>query len=139
MSRSKITAALVSVIALSAATVALAAPKSPTITVTDGTGLSSTSLTSGFSSHFTASGCGFRANDQNYYLVILGPGLYTSQLTTWVDRFSVGSDGCGTGSPSWSGSGLTGTFDVYVARSASGNPSSAQPSSNIVSIYISSP
>jgi hypothetical protein len=71
--------------------------------------------------------------------VIRGPGLYTSQLTTWVDRFSVGSDGCGTGSPSWSGSGLTGTFDVYVARSASANPSSAQPSSNIVSIYISSP
>ena len=72
-----------------------------TITVTDnGSGLaaSSTSPTS-FSSHFTASGCGFRANDSNYELVVRGPGLYTSSLTYWVDAFRVGSNGCGRPRP----------------------------------------
>jgi hypothetical protein len=93
----------------------------------------------GMSSHFTASGCGFRAGDDSYYLVVRGPGLYTSSLTFWVDHFPVGSNGCGSASPSWSGSGVTGNFDVYVVRSPSGNPWQAQPASNTVTVYISSP
>jgi hypothetical protein len=104
--------------------------------VSDGT---TAAASAGMSSHFSASGCGFRANDDNYYLVVRGPGLYTSSLTYWVDHFPADSNGCGSASPSWSGSGVTGNFDVYVVRSASGNPWQAQPASNVVTIYISSP
>jgi hypothetical protein len=91
------------------------------------------------SSNFTAAGCGFRASDESYYLVVRGPGLYTSGLTYWVDHFPVGSDGCGAASPTWSGSGVAGDFDVYVVRSASNNPWQAQPASNVVTIYIATP
>jgi hypothetical protein len=107
-----------------------------TLSVTDST---SGATSAGMSSHFTASGCGYRANDGSYYLVVRGPGLYTSNLTTWVDHFPVASNGCGSASPSWSGSGVPGNFDVYVVRSPSGNPWQAQPASNVVTIYISSP
>jgi hypothetical protein len=106
-----------------------------TISVNDGTTAASSA---GISSHFTASGCGFRANDDSYYLVVRGPGLYTSSLTYWVDHFPVGSNGCGSASPSWSSSGVTGSFDVYVVRSPSGDPWQAQPASNVVPVYISS-
>src|SRR5437879_12219307 len=102
--RIKLSGGLVIILALAVTSVALAATKSPTITVTDNsTGLaaSSTSPTS-FSSHFTASGCGFRANDNSYYLVVRGPGLYTSGLTTWANQFPVGADGCGSASPNLS-------------------------------------
>jgi hypothetical protein len=91
------------------------------------------------SSHFTASGCGFKANDSGYELVVRGPGQFTSSLTYWVDAFPVGSSGCGSASPTWSGSGVTGYFDVYVVHSPSGNATQAQPTSNVVTIYISSP
>ena len=107
-----------------------------TISVSDST---AAAAAGGMTSHFTASGCGFRANDDNYYLVVRGPGLYTSSLTSWVDHFPVASNGCGSASPSWSGSGVTGNFDVYVVRSTSGNPWQAQPASNMLTVYISSP
>jgi hypothetical protein len=138
--RIKLGASVVAVLALAVTGVALGAPKSPTITVTDNSSLGATSTTSasGFSSHFTASGCGFRANDSNYELVVRGPGLYTSGLTYWVDAFPVGSGGCGSASPSWAGAGVTGNFDVYVVHSPSGNVAQAQPVSNVVSLYISS-
>src|SRR4051794_1781021 len=80
-----------------------------TISVTDST---TAAASAGMTSHFTASGCGFRANDDNYYLVVRGPGLYTSSLTYWTDHFPVGANGCGSASPTWSGSGVTGNFDV---------------------------
>jgi hypothetical protein len=121
------------------AAIAFAAHSNPTITVTDGTGLSATSASTGMSSHFTASGCGFRANDASDYLVIHGPGVDTTSLTYWVDHFPVGADGCGSVSPSWSGSGVTGNFDVFVVRSPSGNPWQAQPISNVVTVNITSP
>jgi hypothetical protein len=136
--RIKLSGGLVAILALAVTSVALAATKSPTITVTDNsTGLAATSTIS-FSSHFTASGCGFRANDNGYYLVVRGPGLYTSGLTTWANQFPVGADGCGSASPNWSSSGVTGNFDVYVVRSPSGNPWSAQPTSNVVTVSITS-
>jgi hypothetical protein len=138
LTKVKLAAILGTILALVAASIALAAPKSPTISVSDSSGLAA-SGTTGMSSHFTASGCGFRANDDSDYLVVRGPGLYTSGLTTWADHFPVGADGCGAASPSWSGSGVTGYFDVYVVRSPSGNPWSAQAISNTVTIYISSP
>jgi hypothetical protein len=118
-----------------ATTVAFANAKPlATISVSDSTLAASSA---GMSSHFTASGCGFRANDNSYYLVVRGPGLNTSSLTYWVDHFPVGSDGCGSASPSWSDSGVTGNFDVYVVRSPSANPWQAQPVSNTVTVYIS--
>jgi hypothetical protein len=107
-----------------------------TITVSDST---AAATSSGMTSHFTATGCGFRASDDSYYLVVRGPGLYTSSLTYWVDHFPVGSNGCGSATPSWAGSGVTGNFDVYVVKSPSGNPWQAQPASNVLTIYISSP
>jgi hypothetical protein len=130
----------VTILALAVTSVALAAPKSPTITVTDNSSLAatSTSSASGFSSDFTAAGCGFKTNDSNYELVVRGPGLYTSALTYWVDAFPVGSNGCGSASPSWGGSGVTGKFDVYVVHAPSGNIAQAQPVSNVVSVFISS-
>src|SRR5436190_6187637 len=106
------------------------------ISVTDST---TAAASAGMTSHFTASGCGFRANDDNYYLVVRGPGLYTTSLTYWTDHFPVGANGCGSASPTWSGSGVTGSFDVYVVRSTSGNPWQAQPASNTLSVYISTP
>jgi hypothetical protein len=137
--RVKFAGAAATILALVVASVALAAPQSATISVTDSTsGLAAAGMSS-FTSHFTAAGCGFRANDSNDYLVIRGPGLYTSGLTTSADHFPVDGNGCGSASPSWSGSGVTGWFDVYVVRSPSGNPWSAQPISNTVTIYISSP
>ena len=107
-----------------------------TISVSDST---TAAASAGMSSHFTATGCGFRANDVSHYLVVRGPGLYTTNLTYWVDHFPVDSNGCGSASPSWSGSGVTGNFDVYVVRSPSGNPWQAQPASNVVTTYIASP
>jgi hypothetical protein len=106
-----------------------------TISVNDGTTAASSA---GISSHFTASGCGFKANDPNYELVVRGPGQFTGSLTYWVDAFPVDSNGCGSASPTWSGSGVTGNFDVYVVHSPSGNAAQAQPASNVVTIYISS-
>jgi hypothetical protein len=130
---------IVTVLGLTGA-VAFGSQKTATITVTDNSsGLSAPTTTSGFSSHFTASGCGFKANDSNYELVVRGPGQFTSSLTYWVDAFPVGLNGCGRASPSWSGSGMTGYFDVYVVRSPSGNATQAQPASNVVTIYISNP
>jgi hypothetical protein len=87
-------------------------------------------------SHFVASGCGFRANSKDYYLVIHGPAPDTKSLAYWVDPFPVGGDGCGQATPSWSSSGVDGSFDVYVVRSSSGNPWQAQPASNVVTINI---
>ena len=55
-----------------------------TISVSDST---TAAASAGMSSHFTATGCGFRANDVSYYLVVRGPGLYTTNLTYWVDHF----------------------------------------------------
>jgi hypothetical protein len=43
-----------------------------TISVSDSTAAASSA---GMSSHFTASGCGFRASDDGYYLVARGPAL----------------------------------------------------------------
>jgi hypothetical protein len=139
MTTGKLIAGLVTTLALSAVTIAFAAPKTATITVTDNSSGLSAPSTSGFSSHFNASGCGFKANDPNYELVVRGPGQFTSSSTYWVDAFPVSSNGCGSASPSWSGSGVTGYFDVYVVHSPSGNATQAQPASNIVTIYISSP
>jgi hypothetical protein len=107
-----------------------------TISVTDATGAAALS---GMSSAFTASGCGFRAGDAASYLVVRGPGMNTTSLTYWVDPFPVGSDGCGSAAPSWSGSGVAGFFDVYVVRSPSGNPWQAQPTSNVVTVNITTP
>ena len=107
-----------------------------TISVTDGTGAATSA---GMTSHFTASGCGFRANDGNYYLVVRGPGLYTTSLTYWTDHFPVGTNGCGSATPSRAGSGVAGNFDVYVVRSTSGNPWQAQPASNVLTVFVSTP
>ena len=86
-------------------------------------------------SHFETSGCGFRANSSDYFL-IYGPAPDTASLAYWVDPFPVGRDSCGAATPSWTSSGIDGTFDVYVVRSASGNPWQAQPASNVVTIDI---
>jgi hypothetical protein len=136
--RVKLAVALALLLALTITAMAIAGSKSPTITVTDSSGLAASTLNGTYTSHFTASGCGFRAGDTSYYLVVRGPGLYTSGLTTWADHFPVAADGCGSATPTWSGSGVTGSFDVYVVRSPSGNPWSAQPLSNTVTITISS-
>lgn len=105
------------------------------IIVGSGTALSSATV----DSHFVASGCGFRANGSDYYLVVYGPAPDTASLGYWVDAFPVGSDGCGSATPSWISSGVDGTFDVYVVRSPSGNPWQAQPVSNTVTISIVNP
>jgi len=97
-------------------------------------GVARSSLTT--DSHFVASGCGFRANSTDYSLVIHGPAPDTKRLAYWVDAFPVGADGCGQATPSWTSSGVDGTFDVWVVRSASGNPWQAQPASNVVTIEI---
>jgi hypothetical protein len=88
---------------------------------------------------FTADGCGFRANSSDYYMVVHGPTLYSSELGYWVDAFPVGRDGCGSSTVSWAGSGVAGDFDVWVVRSPSGNPWQAQPASNTVTITITNP
>ena len=56
-------------------------------------------------SHFTAGGCGFRANDGNYYLVVYGPAPDTASLAYWVDPFPVDRSGCGSATPLWTSSG----------------------------------
>jgi len=98
------------------------------------TGVARSSVTT--DSHFVASGCAFRANSSDHYLVIVGPAPDTASLAYWVDPFPVGRDGCGSATPSWSSSGIDGTFDVYVVRSPSGNPWQAQPVSNTVTVEI---
>jgi hypothetical protein len=89
-------------------------------------------------SHFVAEGCGFRADDGSYYLVEHGPAPDTASLAYWVDPFPVGSDGCGSATPSWTSSGVTGTFEVYVVRSPSGNPWMARPVTNVVEVDVTS-
>ena len=113
-----------------------AARSGPTLSVSWGTSAPTTTLSG--NSHFTASGCGFRASDDNYYLVIRGPAPDTASLAYWVDPFPVASDGCGSATPSWTSSGVTGTFDVYVVRSASGNPWQARPVTNVVEVDVTS-
>jgi hypothetical protein len=88
---------------------------------------------------FTSYGCGFRANSSDYYMVVRGPAPDTSSLGYWVDPFAVGSDGCGSSTVSWTGSGVAGDFDVWVVRSPSGNPWQARPASNVVTITITNP
>jgi hypothetical protein len=87
---------------------------------------------------FTAYGCGFRASGSDYYMMVRGPAPDTSSLGYWVDPFAVGADGCGSSTVSWTSSGVTGDFQVWVVRSPSGNPWQAQPASNIVTITITS-
>jgi hypothetical protein len=135
--RSWLLAAAVLALVLSTSVGFASAKPLGTISVTDTSTAAPT--TGGMSSHFTASGCGFKANDSGYELVVRGPGQFTSSLTYWVDAFPVGSNGCGSASPTWSGSGTTGYFDVYIVHSPSGNATQAQPVSNVVTIYISSP
>lgn len=114
-----------------------AARSGPTLAVWWGTSAPTTSALSG-DSHFTAGGCGFRANDKNYYLVVYGPAPHTASLAYWVDPFTVGASGCGSATPSWGSSGVTGTFEVYVVRSPSGNPWQAQPVTNVVQVGVTS-
>jgi hypothetical protein len=115
-----------------------AAARLGSISVTfDGSTAQLTEATSG--SIFSASGCGFRAGSDDYYMVVYGPTMYSSSLGYWVDAFPVGRDGCGTAAVSWSSSGVPGAFDVWVARSPSGNPWQAQPSSNVVRVTITNP
>jgi hypothetical protein len=87
---------------------------------------------------FTAFGCGFRASGSDYYMMVRGPAPDTTSLGYWVDPFTVGVDGCGSSTVSWTSSGVTGDFQVWVVRSPSGNPWRAQPVSNIVDITITS-
>jgi hypothetical protein len=115
----------------------LAARSAAWITVGSAAGAKVSSATT--DSHFVASGCGFRANNSDYYLVVRGPAPDTASLAYWVDPFPVGGEGCGAATPSWTSSGVDGSFDVYVVRSASGNPWQAQPTSNTVTISIVNP
>jgi hypothetical protein len=93
-------------------------------------------LNSGVSSgQFTASGCGFRASSDDYFLVVRGPGVGTS-LGYWYDGFRTNESGCGSRSPSWAGSGVAGNFDVYVVFSGSGQPWKGQLASNVVTVTI---
>jgi hypothetical protein len=88
---------------------------------------------------FTAWGCDFRPGDPNYFMVVRGPAPDTASLAYWVDPFPVRADGCGAATVSWTSSGVPGEFDVWVVRSASGNPWQARPASNIVTITITDP
>ena len=115
----------------------IAARSGPIISVWWGTSAAPAATVSG-DSHFTAGGCGFRASDNNYYLVVHGPAPDTASLAYWVDPFPVGSNGCGSATPSWTSSGVTGTFDVYIVRSPSGNPWQAQAVTNVVEVDITS-
>jgi hypothetical protein len=115
-----------------------AARSGPNLSVWWGDSRPNTTTLSG-DSHFNAGGCRFRANDENYYLVIHGPAPDTESLAYWVDPFPVGSDGCGRATPSWTSSGVMGTFDVYVVRSAAGNPWQARPVTNVVEVDVTSP
>ena len=122
------------VVAPAATLAAKGGNSAPWIAVNSGSALSLTSVA--VDSHFVASGCGFRANGSDYYLVVYGPAPDTASLGYWVDSFTVGGDGCGSATPTWASSGVDGTFNVYVVRSPSGNPWQAQPDSNIVTISI---
>jgi hypothetical protein len=109
----------------------------PSIQVVFGTSPTArTSSTAG--SIFTSFGCGFRANNRDYYMVVRGPAPDTASLAYWVDPFAVGADGCGNSTVSWTSSGVVGDFQVWVVRSASGNPWQAQPVSNTVTVTITS-
>jgi hypothetical protein len=138
-------AAIVAALAFATATIVGKAPggahsvfarSGPWITVASGTKAASSGT---YDSHFVASGCGFRANGKDYYLVVRGPAPDTASLAYWVDPFPVGGNGCGSTTPSWTSSGVDGGFSVYVVRSASGNPWQAQPTSNVVTISIVNP
>jgi hypothetical protein len=91
------------------------------------------------SSHFSASGCGFRPGSSDYAMVTRGPAPDTASLAFWVDPFPVDAAGCGSATVGWTSSGVPGSFEVYVARSASDNFWRAQPASNIIVIVITSP
>src|SRR5215218_260334 len=96
-------AALMAMVALTLATGTVfaggGASKGPWISVSSGDGARLTSAT--VDSHFLATGCGFRAGSSTYYLVIHGPAPDTASLAYWVDSFQVGSNGCGSATPSW--------------------------------------
>jgi hypothetical protein len=116
---------------------AFAASQTGTISVTfNGAGLGPSSNTG---SVFTARGCGFRANNTDYAMVVYGPAPQTSSYGYWVDYFPVDAAGCGSSTVSWTSSGVAGTFKVWVARSPSGHFYSAQPASNVVSVTITDP
>jgi hypothetical protein len=104
--------------------------------ITVGSGAGATAPSAPVDSHFVASGCGFRANGSDYFLVVRGPAPDTASLAYWVDPFPADGNGCGSTTPSWTSSGIDGTFDVYVVRSPSGSPWQAQPASNIVTVNI---
>jgi hypothetical protein len=135
-------ATLVMVLGLAALIIPLGATfarSGPTIAVWWPNAASSTGSTLSGDSHFIVGGCGFRANDKNYYLVVHGPAPDTASLAYWVDPFPVGGNGCGSATPSWGSSGVTGSFDTYVVRSPSGNPWQANPVSNVVTVNVTSP
>jgi hypothetical protein len=108
-----------------------------TITVDMGSGASGPTKSSG--SIFTASGCGFRANDTHYAMVVYGPAVDTASYGYWVDSFRVGANGCGSSIVTWTSSGVAGTFQVWVARSPSGSFTTARPASNVVRVTITDP
>jgi hypothetical protein len=112
-----------------------AAGRMGTINVSFGSGDARAATTEG-GSIFTATGCGFRASSSDYYMVVHGPTVDSAALGYWVDSFVVGRDGCGSSTVSWSSSGVAGDFEVWVVRSASGNPWQAQPSSNVVMVSV---
>ena len=134
---------LVSVALAGALVIALAgsamAGQLGTISVAFGTGTVATSSTPTSGSIFTASGCGFRANSTDYAMVVYGPAAQSAYYGYWVDSFPVGPNGCGSSTVTWTSSGVPGTFQVWVARSPSGNFTKAQPASNVVTITITSP
>lgn len=90
-------------------------------------------------SKFSSDGCGFRARSDDYYMVVRGPAPDTDGLAYWVDPFPVDGTGCGSATVSWTSSGVPGDFEVYVVRSASGNPWQASPASNTVTVTIVNP
>ena len=116
---------------------AAGAPKGSIQVVFGTSALAPTSSSDG--SIFTAFGCGFRASNPDYYMVVRGPAPDTASLAYWVDPFAVGADGCGSSTVSWTSSGVPGNFDVWVVRSPSGNPWQAQPASNVVTITVTNP
>ncbi len=131
--------ALAGVLALSLSGTVLAGQLG-TISVSFGSGGAVAAATTNSSgSIFTASGCGFKANSNDYAMVVYGPALYTTSYAYWVDSFPVGANGCGSSTVTWSGSGVPGDFQVWVARSPAGNFTTAQPASNIVGVTITNP
>ncbi len=133
--RRLVSVGLAAALVLSVAGSVLAGQQLGTISVSK-SGATST-LTTG--SIFTAAGCGFKANGTDYAMVVSGPALYTTSTAYWVDYFSVDASGCGASTVTWSGSGAAGTFQIWVARSPSGNFTTAQPASNVVDVTITNP